>query len=177
MSAGTAPPSSPKRRWFLKTALAVAAIGGAVGGGVWWRRGFADQKLTQDGRVIFRALASAIVGPLLPQDPAKRAATLDHYLGHLERAIADMPEAKRLQLALLTGALANAPTRFLATGVWSGWEDLTDEQVLQMLEGLRTAGSEAQHTIFVACRAITSIMFFSSPENWSLVGYPGPMPI
>jgi hypothetical protein len=177
MSAGTAPPPSPKRRWFLKAALAVATIGGAVGGGVWWRRGFVDQQLTADGRVIFRALASAIVGPMLPKDAAQRSALLDKYLVRLEGAIASMPEAKRLQLALLTGALANAPTRFLATGVWARWEDLTDEQVLQMLEGLRTAGPEAQQTIYSACRAITGIMFFSSPDNWSLVGYPGPMPL
>lgn len=177
MSAGTAHPPSPKRRWFLKTALAIAAIGGAVGAGVWWRRGFDGLRMTADGRIVFKALASAVVGPLLPQDPAKRGATLDLYATKLEEAIANMPEAKRVQLSLLIGALANAPTRYLASGMWTSWEDATDAQVLAALEHLRTAGSDAQHMVFVASRAITCIEFFSIPENWSLVDYPGPMPL
>ncbi len=179
MNAGTVSPSSPKRRWFLKTALAVAAVGGALGGSIWWQRGFDQDNLhmTSHGRAVFKALASAIVGPMLPTDPAKREATLDVYVTRLGQAIQDMPSAKRLQLSLLVGALANAPTRYLASGMWTSWEDATDAQVLAALDHLRTANSAAQHTLFAATRGITALMFFSTPENWSLSGYPGPMVI
>jgi hypothetical protein len=177
MSASPVSPTSPKRRWFLKTALAVAAVGGAVGSGVWWRRGYEDGHLTKDGRIVLRALASAIVGPLLPKEPGPRADGLENYLVKIEAAITQMPAAKRQLLSLLLGALANAPTRYLASGMWTSWEDATDAQVLKALEHLRTAGSDAQHTIFAASRGITCLMFFSIPDNWALVGYPGPTDI
>ena len=177
MSAGTNTSPSPKRRWFLKTALAIAAVGGAVGGSIWWHRGLDDKGMTPHGRAVFRALASAIVGPMLPKDPAQRAASLDHYVDKLDQSIAGMPSAKRLQLSLLAGALANAPTRYLASGMWTSWDTVTDAEVLTALEKMRSAGSDAQHIVFVACRAITCLTFFSQPDNWSLTGYPGPMPL
>lgn len=179
MNAGTVSPSSPKRRWFLKTALAVAAVGAAVGGSIWWNRGFENDNLdmTPHGRAVFRALASAIVGPMLPTDPAKREATLDQYMTRLAQAVRDMPAAKRLQLSLLVGALSNAPTRYLSSGMWTSWDKATDAQVLAALEHMRTADAAAQHTLFAATRGLTALMFFSTPENWSLSGYPGPMSI
>jgi hypothetical protein len=177
MSASPVSPTSPKRRWFLKTALAVAAVGGAVGSGVWWRRGFEGSHLTKDGRTVLRALASAIVGPLLPKEPGPRAASLDNYLVKVEAAIGQMPAAKRQLLALLLGALANAPTRYLASGMWTSWEEATDAQILQALEHMRSAGVDAQRTIFAASRGITCLMFFSIPDNWALAGYPGPTDI
>jgi hypothetical protein len=177
MSASPVSPTSPKRRWLLKTALAVAAVGGAVGSGIWWRRGFDDGHLTKDGRLVLRALASAIVGPMLPKETGPRAATLENYLVKVESAIGHLPPAKRQLLGLLLGALANAPTRYLASGMWTSWESATDAQVLQALEHLRTAGSDAQSTIFAASRGITCLMFFSTPDNWALAGYPGPTDI
>ena len=39
-------PLTPKRRWFLKTAVALGALGSALGGLVYWNRGMSDGRLT-----------------------------------------------------------------------------------------------------------------------------------
>ena len=39
-------PLTPKRRWFLKTALAIGAVGASLGGLVYWHRGMAGDKLS-----------------------------------------------------------------------------------------------------------------------------------
>jgi len=69
-------PLTPKRRWFLKAALAIGAAGAALGGLVYWHRGMSEGKLTEHGRDVFRGLAIGFVGAMLPKDAAQREAIL-----------------------------------------------------------------------------------------------------
>lgn len=177
MSTGMSSPPAPKRRWFLKTALAVAAVGAGLGGGVWWHRGIKDSRLTDSGKEVYKALARGIIGPMLPSEPAARDAMLDGYLTHLERFINTMPSAKRDQINLLTGVLANAPTRFMVTGMWTSWADATDEQVREALDKIRHADNLVQNTAYAGVRSLTCMAFFSAPDHWSMVAYPGPVQI
>lgn len=178
MSNALPSPASPKRRWFLKTAVAVAAVGAAVGGGIWFRRGFDGTALTTHGREVFKAVARGVLGPMLP--PAgtpEREAMLERYLGNLEALINSLPKAKRDQISLLSGLLANSPTRWMTTGMWTSWADATDEQVKQALDHLQTSDSMVPNISFVAARALTCMAYFTIPDYWSRVGYPGPMAI
>jgi hypothetical protein len=176
MSAGHQNPASPKRRWFLKTALAITAVAGAVGGGVWWHRGFDQGKLTAEGKSVFRAMARGILGSMLPTGP-EREAILDQHIGAMEHLINTLPKARRDQISLLAGALANAPTRYLAAGRWSSWEDASDEEIRAILVRLRQADNIGQNMVYAATRALTTLTFFSIPDQWSRAGYPGPMPL
>jgi hypothetical protein len=174
MSAAHSTPASPKRRWFLKTALAVTAAVGAVGAGVWWHRGFDQGKLTPDGKSVFRAMARGILGNMLPTGP-EREAILDQHMSALEHLINTLPKAKRDQISLLAGALANAPTRYLAAGRWASWDTASDDEVREILHRLQQAGNIGQNMVYAATRALTALTFFSIPDQWSRAGYPGPM--
>ncbi len=177
MSTGTPSLPAPKRRWFLKTALAIAAVGAGLGGGVWWHRGIKDSRLTDAGKEVYKALARGIIGPMLPAEPAAREAVLTSYLGHLEGFINTMPSAKRDQINLLTGVLANAPTRAMVTDMWTSWADATDDQVREALDKIRQADNLVQNTAYAGVRGLTCMAFFSAPDHWSLVAYPGPVQI
>lgn len=177
MSASSSSPASPKRRWLLKAALGLAAVGAVVGGGIWWRRGISGTQLTADGRAVFHALARGIVGPMLPQDAAKRSAMLDNYLHHVEVLVQNLPEAKRLQIGLLIGLLANAPTRYAVTSMGPSWDKASDDEVRAALEHLRTTGTMAHRMAFDSCRKVIALSFFSVPDNQSITPYPGPMQI
>lgn len=177
MSTGTPSPASPKRRWFLKTALAIAAVGAGLGGGVWWNRGIDGNQLTEAGQDIFRAVARGVLGPMLPSEPAARQAMLANYLDKLEGLINSLPSAKRDQISALLGVLANAPTRVMVTGLWTSWDQASDEQVLEALDKIRRADNLVQNTSYAALRGLTCMAFFSMPDHWSLVDYPGPVQI
>lgn len=170
-------PTAPKRRWFLKTALVVAAVGAGLGGGVWWRRGIDGGRLTDSGKEVYKAIARGVLGPMLPAEAGPREAMLTNYLTRLEQFINTMPSAKRDQISLLTGVLANAPTRAMVTGLWTSWADASDEQIRQALDKIRQADNLVQNTAYAAVRGLTCLSFFSAPEHWSLVGYPGPVEI
>jgi hypothetical protein len=177
MSASSSSPPSPKRRWLLKAALGLAAVGGVLGGGIWWRRGIDGTSLTADGRTVFHALARGIVGPMLPQDATKRSAMLSNYLHDVEKLVQNLPEAKRLQIGMLIGLLANAPTRYALASLGQSWDKASDDEVRAALEHLRTTGTIAHQVAFDACRKVIALSFFSVPENQSLTPYPGPMQI
>jgi hypothetical protein len=170
-------PASPKRRWFLKTVVAVAAVGAAVGGGIWFRRGFDGTTLTPHGREVFKGVARGVLGPMLPPPSPEREAMLAKYLDNLEALINSLPKAKRDQISLLAGLLSNAPTRWMTSGMWTSWADATDEQVQQALTHLQTSDSMVPNISFVAARALTCMAYFTIPDYWSRVGYPGPMAI
>lgn len=178
MSTAQNSPASPKRRWLLKTALAVVAVGGALGGGIWFRRGFDGTTLTPDGRGVFKAVARGVLGPMLP--PAgtpEREAMLERYLQNLEQLINTLPKAKRDQISLLAGLLSNAPTRWMTSGMWTSWDKASDEQVIEALHHLQASDSMVPNISYAAARALTCMAYFCIPDYWSRVGYPGPMAI
>jgi hypothetical protein len=165
------------RRLLLKSALVLTAIGLAVGAGVVVRRGLTADGLTKDGRSVFKAMARAVVGMRLPADPAERERILEGYLTELEQKLMNVPAAKRQQISLVAGMLANAPTRYLASRRWRSWDEATDEEVHEAMLRMREAGNMATEATFTVMRAVTSLAFFSSRQHWPLAGYPGPMPL
>ena len=178
MSNAQSSPASPKRRWFLKTALAVVAVGAAVGGGIWFRRGFDGTTLTPAGRDVFKGVARGVLGPMLPAaGTPERDAILTRYLENLEHLINKLPKSKRDQISLLAGLLANAPTRWMTSGMWTSWADASDEQVIQALNHLQASSSMVPNISYAAARALTCMAYFTIPDYWSRVGYPGPVAI
>ena len=121
-------------------------------------------------------MARGILRDMLPTGPAREVA-LDRHITAMENLINTLPKAKRDQITLLAGALANAPTRYLAAGRWSSWDDASDEEILAALQRMQQADNMGQNLVFAATRALTTLTFFSIPDHWSLTGYPGPMPL
>jgi hypothetical protein len=176
MSAGQDLPASPKRRWFLKTAVAVGVVGGALGGGMWWNRGFDKGRMTPAGEKVFRGVARGVLAQMLPAG-AERDRILNEHMQDLERLYNNLPSAKRDQINLVASLLANAPTRYLAVGMWTSWDQASDEQIQQVLRAMQQSEHLVPNVLFSAVRALTVLCFFSQPTHWNLTGYPGPMSI
>lgn len=172
-SSGTLP--SPKRRWLMKTALVIGAAGAALGGSVFWHRGMADGHLTEHGTEVLRALARGILSPMLPKDAAQRQASLDAHVHRLDVYLNNLPKALRTEINALLGLLANPPTRYLVTGLSQSWSQASDNDVTQALERMRMHALPTTQMAYHAVRDITCVLFFTAPDNWNLVGYPGPV--
>ena len=170
-------PPSTSRRWFLKSVGAIGAIGGALGGLVYWRRGMSDGKLTASGRDVFHGLTVAVVGPVLPKLSAEREAVLSDHLVHVEEFINGMPPAIQVEINALLGLLGNAPTRWALTGLSGAWKDASDEDVYQSLEYMRHNALPTTRLAYQTLRGIICLTFFSNSKNWQRASYPGPIPL
>lgn len=170
-------PLMPKRRWFLKTALAIGAVGATLGGMVFWHRGLRDGKLTAHGRDVCHGLARGILGPMLPQDAALRAATLEAHLDNLEDFIRGTPAVMQIQVNAVLGLLGNAPTRYMLTDLGHSWRDASDAQIERALDTMRINPLPTQRLTYQVVRGLTCMSFFSNSANWPLTGYTGPLDI
>ncbi|MEY4763501.1 MAG: hypothetical protein RI907_174 [Pseudomonadota bacterium] len=170
-------PLGPKRRWFLKTALVIGAVGGALGGLVYWRRGMSDGQLTESGRDVFRGLLAGFVGDLLPADPAQRKAHIDSQLPKVERFVNSLPQVLQVEVNAILGLLGNVATRKLLTGVSVGLHEASPQELSQALDAMRLHDLPSTRLVYQVLRSITCMAFFTQSENWSLTGYPGPVEI
>lgn len=170
-------PLSPKRRWFLKTALAIGAVGATLGGLVYWQRGTSNGKLTPYGRDVFRGLAIGFVGPMLPKDKTQREAILQGHVAHLEQFLDTLPKAMQIEVSAVIGLLSNMPTRRMLTGLSSSWAEASDEDIARALEQMRLNPLPTTRLTYQVVRSVTCMSFFSNSDHWSLTGYPGPLPI
>ncbi|MFT3858080.1 MAG: hypothetical protein QM742_11495 [Aquabacterium sp.] len=170
-------PLTPKRRWFLKTALAIGAVGATFGGLVYWHRGVSNGKLTEHGRDVFRGLTIGMVGPMLPKDPAQRDAMLEGHLRHVETFLSTLPPVMQVEVNAVTGLLGNMPTRRLLTGLGSRWTEASEEQIAEALEAMRLNPLPSTRLTYQVVRSLTLMSFFANSDHWSLTGYPGPVQI
>jgi hypothetical protein len=170
-------PLQPKRRWFLKTALAIGAVGAALGGSVFWHRAMSNGQLTEHGKDIFRGLARGYLGPMLPKDETKRQAVLDGFVAKVEGFMAGMNPVLQTELNGLLGSLANGPTRRMLTGLSKGWHEATDEELSAAIEQMRLHDLPTTRLVYMILRSVTMLNFFTISDNWHLTGYPGPIQI
>lgn len=168
-------PLTPKRRWLLKSALAIGAVGATLGGLAYWHRGMSDGKLTEHGKDVFRGLAIGMVGPMLPTDPAQRNAILDGHLLHLEAFLNGMPQVLQIEVNAVIGLLGNMPTRKLLTGLGSKWTQASEADIAQAIETMRLNPLPTTRLTYQVVRAVTCMAFFSNSAHWPLTGYPGPV--
>ncbi len=170
-------PLTPKRRWFLKAALVIGAVGATLGGLVYWHRGLSNGKLTEHGRDVFRGLAIGFVGEMLPKDKAEREAVLQDHLQHVEAFLNNSPTYLQTEVNALAGLLSNMPTRRILTGLGTGWASASDDDIGQAIESMRLNPLPTTRLSYQAVKSITCIVFFSNSANWKLTGYPGPLDI
>lgn len=170
-------PLTPKRRWFLKAALGIGVLGTTLGGLVYWHRGFSAGKLTEHGKDVFHGLARGILGPMLPADPAQRAAALGGHVASMERFINGMPAVLQLEINAVLGLLGNAPTRYMLTNLGRAWREASDAEIAHALDTMRVNPLPSHRLTYQVVRGVTCMSFFSNSDHWPMTGYPGPLPL
>ena len=133
---------NPQRRWFLKL--------GIIGGGLLflaglWRYFSLEGKavlsdfrfLTTEDTQILTALIPVLLGKALPEEdrPARMAEILDAIDG----LIASMSPHMQAELRQLFDLLGFPPARMALTGIWSGWEAASRQEVEKFLDRWSTS--------------------------------------
>ncbi|KQW87313.1 hypothetical protein ASC94_28385 [Massilia sp. Root418] len=165
------------RRTFLKTgvlgALALAA-GGALYRSV---QGAAQPQryvLEGEARAVLAAIIPAIVGPMLPQEGAARAAAVARTTHGVQQAVSSLPLHTQKEVQDLFGLLALAPARRLLAGV-PAWCDTTPAQAAEFLQGWRMHRLQMLQTAYHALHDLVLGAWYADPASWAAMGYPGPI--
>lgn len=151
------------------TALAVAGAGVAL-----WTPGLREGRLGAAAQDIFRAVARAVLQGNLPEEAAAQSAALQAHLGRLERAIQGLAPATRKELSDLLALLGTAPGRLVLTGLRSGWNTASADELTAALQAMRTADSHTRRQVYQALRELSNAAWFADAGTWGPLGYPGP---
>jgi hypothetical protein len=166
------------RRSLLRGGLGAAGLLLLGGSAAWlWRPGLAGGRLTTTGRAVFLAVAEAVLEGCLPTEPAARARALNAHARHLDETLAALPAAVRSELGLLLGLLSVAAGRRWLTGLQVDWTEADVPAVQAALDRMRADDDPLRLQAYHALRDLNNAAFFAQPEQWSLLGYPGPTPV
>lgn len=168
-----------ERRTLLRLGLAATLTVGLVGGGIALiEPGLGrDGRLTPSARAVMAAVATAVLGPLLPDAPVPREQALKAHLERLDGAIAAFPTATRTELSRLFALLASPLGRVALAGLRPAWAEASDAELGQALQGMRESSLELRQQAYHALRDLTNAAWFADRAAWATLGYDGPVPV
>jgi hypothetical protein len=157
-----------RRRILLKIGVGSAIVVAAVSGGIALiSPGLDGTKLSRHGRVVFEAIARAVLDGSLPAaDAPERTGALRAHLARVDDVIAAFPEATRNELCQLIALLASMSGRVAIAGLSTDWAQASVAQLQGSLQ--------LRQQIYHALRDLTNAAYFSDPATWARIGYPGP---
>lgn len=166
------------RRSFLRIGVA-GAVALAAGGAV-YRLAFAPpagHRFVLDGpaTTLLTALIPSMLGPVLPTEPAARAAAIHQTVEHVAGAVAGLPLASQKQVQDLFGMLSLAPVRRMLAGVSGGWAQASPDAVAAFLQSWRHHRLQTLQTAYHALHDLIIGAWYAQPANWAAIGYPGPI--
>lgn len=157
---------------FSGAVLALAATGVSM-----WRPGVVDGALGTGGRELFRAMGQALLADSLPAQAAARAAALDGLLVRVDELVAGLPPHAQAELSQLISVLCTAPGRMAMAGLATDWAQADVPSLQAALDTMRGSNAALRLQTYHALHDIVGGAYFSAPEAWSQLGYPGPMAI
>ncbi len=168
------------RRRLLKVGFAASAVLTFAGGAVWW---VVDHPARRDGRFqlaacnVLLAVGAAVLAGSLPEAESARKQALQSWLERLETTVAGMPAAVQKELDELMLILTSPPGRWGLAGLQQPWESASPQQVQAALQSLRLSTLALRQQVFHALRDLSNAAYFSAPQSWPALGYPGPLKV
>ena len=167
-----------QRRTWLKlgivSAAALAVVGGAA---VLIQPGLERGALTATGREVFRAVATGVLDKTLPEQTGAKDAALTALLGRIDILISALPPHAQAELSQLVSILGSSAGRMALAGLNTGWRDAGVQEVQAALQSMRFSSLALRQQAYAALHDITAGAYFSEPDSWAILGYPGPLKI
>ena len=128
--------------------------------------------LRPQDREFFAALVPAVIASGYPGELKEQA--ILRTIKALDDLIFTLNEFNRVQMRQLFDALSMAPIRFAMGGPWASWKDAAVKQVDDFLISWRDSSIQLKRMGYVSLAKLIGICWYSQPENYASVGYPGP---
>lgn len=136
--------------------------------------GMARSALSPKGEEILRAIAPAVLGPLLPAAGTTREAALEAGMAALDDYIAHLSLPLQQEIDELFATLSLWPTRLFLVGTLRRWQDASLEDVDSFLRSARHSHFLLLRRVYAFLQSMVVLAWFDQPRAWEAVGYPGP---
>lgn len=158
---------------------AVSAAVLALGGGLvaTLRPGLREARLSAEGREVFAASGRALLDGSLPSTGGAIESALEGLLGHIDGLIATLPPHAQAELSQLLALLASAGGRRVLAGLAVPWPLASVADVQQAFQEMRVSALSLRQQAYQALHDIVVSAYFSDPQTWGLLGYPGPLKV
>ena len=170
-----------KRRTFLKVGMAsvfVLALARSLDRQVFAqdeKPGSLDlKKLANKDAALISALAPAVLGGALPDNPVARQIAINEVVEAFDRTVAGLSPAIQKEMEQLLSLLTFSLTRRFIAGVPKPWNEASEADVSAFLGGWRQSrisilqqGYQALARVMIAC-------WYGNPLSWGRIGYGGP---
>ena len=167
-----------QRRTWLKlgivSAAALAVVGGAA---VLIQPGLERGALTATGKSVFRAIGLGVLDKTLPEQPAAKEAALIGLLSRIDILISALPPHAQAELSQLVSVLGSGAGRLALAGLNTPWANASVQDIQAALQGMRFSSLALRQQAYAVLHDITAGAYFSEPDTWVLLGYPGPLKI
>ena len=154
------------RRQFLKTGLA---------GGLLLDLAACSRLAENTGRsALLKALIPVVLAGALPTEAARAETLITRTITGVDQTIAGLSLATQKEIGELFDLLTFAPTRMLAAGIWSPWDQAKPEEIGKFLENWRLSRFDLLKSGYAALHDLIFGAWYARPDTWAAIGYPGP---
>lgn len=167
-----------QRRTLLSLGATSAVLLAVIGGtAAWIQPGLARGTLTATGREIFRTIGRGVLDKTLPDQLVAKEAALAALLTRIDVLISALPPHAQSELSQLLSILGTTAGRLGFAGLNVSWINASVFEVQAALQDMRLSGLALRQQAYAALHDITAAAYFSEPDTWPHLGYPGPLPI
>lgn len=174
--------ANPDRREFLRSAIAMPAALGLTISATAWLSGCSREAAVAQGYKVLRPqdlpmlarLLPAVVGPVVPTEPAARAAAVQQLVQSYDQLLADTSPAVRSLFLPLLDLPTMGLTRGPLFGLWQGWDEASDADALAFLERWADSKTEFMRGAYNGLNATATMAWYLDAAHGADAGYPGP---
>ncbi len=130
--------------------------------------------LRTSDRTFLASVAPAMLKGSLPTEAVAKKSAIDQMLIYMDAAIFALGPHNAKQMADLFTLLNFGLSRGLTTGVWSKWENASQEEIENFLNKWRESSLGLFNLGYNGLNKLMAATWFGQPASWQQVGYPGP---
>lgn len=131
--------------------------------------------LREKDRILLAAIAPVMLKGSLPEDAQARQQGINIMLKNMDIGISKLGPYNTKQISDLFTLLNFGLSRGLTTGVWSTWENASENEIDNFLNRWRDSSVSLFNMGFNGLNKLMCATWFGQPAAWQNVGYPGPL--
>jgi len=125
-------------------------------------------------RQFLRAIAPVMLKGHFPQESSEQEVVLSSMVANIDTAVFNLGPHNQSQFTDLLNLLNFGLSRGLTTGVWSKWENASEEEINNFLNRWRESNIGLFNMAYNGLNKLIAATFYGHPISWQKSGYPGP---